>query len=80
MNGDRMTGTLDLLSGMYSTLSESKRTGGEESGSPEEYPAWHDPYGRSKKLPWMTGLAWWDRRPVALLGTGGSRSMEPCCK
>ncbi|POM58673.1 Hypothetical protein PHPALM_36648 [Phytophthora palmivora] len=32
-------------------LGAFKRTGGEESGSPEEYPAWHDPYGRSKKLP-----------------------------
>ncbi|ETM33394.1 hypothetical protein L914_19371, partial [Phytophthora nicotianae] len=32
----------------------------------------------AKNCPSMTSLVWWDRRPVQLLGTGGSRRMESC--
>ncbi|ETN09747.1 hypothetical protein PPTG_22826 [Phytophthora nicotianae INRA-310] len=32
----------------------------------------------AKNCPLMTSLVWWDRRPVLLLGTGGSRAMESC--
>ncbi|EGZ29519.1 hypothetical protein PHYSODRAFT_415114, partial [Phytophthora sojae] len=28
----------------------------------------------------MTGLVWWDRKPVQFLGTGSSRAMETCRK
>ncbi|ETN05271.1 hypothetical protein PPTG_14044 [Phytophthora nicotianae INRA-310] len=32
----------------------------------------------AKNCPLMTSLVWWDRRPVLLFGTGGSRAMESC--
>lgn len=34
----------------------------------------------AKNCPLLTSLVWWDRRPVQLLGTGGSRAMETCCR
>ncbi|EGZ30636.1 hypothetical protein PHYSODRAFT_414185, partial [Phytophthora sojae] len=34
----------------------------------------------AKSCPMMTGLVWWDRKPVQFLGTGVSRAMETCGK
>jgi hypothetical protein len=41
------------------------------------------PHGTTRMVvaancPLMTGLVWWDRKPVQFLGTGLSRAMESC--